>query len=231
MILTTDFHSHILPGIDDGSPTPEESIEMIRMEQADGVNRIILTPHFYPQQMYPAEFIAKRQESLDRLLSVLPVDMDTPQLILGAEVLFSPGMSQWDQLDTLTIGNTKYILIEMPFFKWGESAFLELKLIHNERGLKPILAHIERYLPSCLGSLFLNRISELPVFLQSNCEFITDNRTQRTALKFIKAKKIQFIGTDCHSASWRAPNMAQAREILLKNTDMKTLAFLENELF
>ncbi len=229
MILTVDFHAHILPGIDDGSPTPEESIEMIRLEQAAGVNKIILTPHFYPQQMFPSEFIEKRQEALDRLLSAIPADMNIPQLIPGAEVLFMPGMSQWEQLDSLTIANTKYIMIEMPFSKWNDSAFFELKLIHDKRGLKPIIAHIERYLPVCFTHSFLKRISELPVLLQSNCEFIADQRTRRTALKLVKAKKIQLIGTDCHSAGWRAPNIAEAREILLKNIDIRTLEFLKKQ--
>lgn len=228
MILTTDFHTHILPGIDDGSQSLEESVEMIRKEQADGVDRIILTPHFYPQQMYPDAFIEKRQQAMDQLLGAFPADTDIPQLILGAEILFYPGISQWEQLNALTIGETKYILIEMPFRKWADSDYAELKLIHDERGLTPILAHIERYLPSVFVNKFINRITALPVLLQSNCDFITNKHTQHLALKLIRTKAIHLIGSDCHGSTWRSPTMAQAREILLNNMDKHVISYLSN---
>lgn len=228
MILTTDFHTHILPGIDDGSQSPKDSIRMIEKECADGVNTILLTPHFYPQHMYPTSFLECRQQAMERLSCTLPTDMVTPQFILGAEVLFCPGMSQWEELDMLTLGKSQYILIEMPFNKWSDSAFTELKQIRNERGLTPILAHIERYLPSFGTKRFINRLSALPVLLQSNCEFLTDKHTQRIALTLIKEKKIHLIGSDCHSSTWRAPIIAQAREVLMNNLDKQILAFLKN---
>jgi len=228
MILTTDFHTHILPGVDDGSQSVADSVEMIRKEQADGVKRIILTPHFYPQQMYPASFLEKRQRAMAQLLSALPTDMVIPEFILGAEVLFCPGMSKWDQLDALTIGHTKYILIEMPSYKWSDSTYAELKQIYDDRGLTPILAHIERYLPTVCVSKFIHRITALPVLLQSNCEFITDKHTRRMALKLIKARKIHLIGSDCHSPTWRSPTMARAREILFNNADKQALSFLDD---
>lgn len=227
MILTTDFHTHILPGIDDGSQSVDDSVEMLRKEQADGVNTVVLTPHFYPQQMYPVTFIEKRQQAMEQLLGALSSHTSTLRFIPGAEVLFCPGMSQWDQLDLLTLGGSKYILIEMPFDKWSDSAYVELKQIQSERGLTPILAHIERYLPAFGINRFINRLNALPVLLQSNCEFLTDKRTQRMALKLICEQKIQLIGSDCHSPNWRSPVMAQAREILLNNADKQTLLFLE----
>ena len=227
MILSTDFHTHILPCIDDGSQSVEHSLEMIRKEQSDGISTILLTPHFYPQQMYPESFLEKRQNAMNQLLSAIPTDMDMPQFILGAEVLFCPGMCQWEQLDALTLGKTKYILIEMPFTKWTDSTFAELKQIHSKRGLTPILAHIERYLPSFAVNRFFNRLAALPVLLQSNCEFLTDKRTQRMALKLINEQKIHLIGSDCHSPTWRSPTMAQARDVLLSKANKQALAFLE----
>ena len=227
MILTADFHTHILPGIDDGSQSLEDSIKMIYKEQADAVGTILLTPHFHPQKMYPDAFLVRRQEAMEQLLQALPKDINISQFILGAEVSFCSGMSKWEELDLLTLGKTKYILIEMPFYKWSDSTFSELTQMHNERGLTPILAHIERYLPSISANRFINRLSALPVLLQCNCEFLTDKHTQRLALKLIKARKVHLLGSDCHSPNWRPPNIEQARNVLLHNLDNESLSFLE----
>lgn len=227
-ILTTDFHTHILPKIDDGSNSVEDSLEMLRKEQADGVHTVLLTPHFYPQEMYPETFLENRQLSMEQLQRSFPKDADLPKLIPGAEIYYYTGISQWEQLDMLTLGDSKYVLIEMPFSTWSENIYAELKQIYFERGLTPIIAHVERYLSRFRMNRVLNRLLESPALLQMNCEYLTDKRTQRTALKLISSQKIHLIGSDCHSPQWRSPIMAQAREILLTNVDKQTLSFLAN---
>ena len=201
---------------------------MLRKEQTDGVQTILLTPHFYPQQMYPTSFLENRQRAFEQLLKCISSDNSMPRLIPGAEVLFCPGMYQWEQLDALTLGETEYILIELPFGKWSEGVYTELVKIHDERGLTPVLAHIERYLPGFMINKFMKRLASLPVLLQSNCEFLIDDKTQRLAIKLIKEQKIHLIGSDCHRPNWRSPNMAQAREILLNNLDRNAISFLED---
>lgn len=227
-ILTADFHTHILPEIDDGSKSVEESLEMLYKEQSDGVESIFLTPHFSGQQMYPDTFLTARENALNQLRRVLSNHAKMPELISGAEVQYSPGMSQWEQLDLLSIGDSKYILIEMPFAKWTDSIYSELRYICFQRGLTPIIAHVERYLTRFNAKRVLNCLLSIPVLLQVNCEFLTDKRTQNTALKLLKEQKVHLIGSDCHSATWRSPIMAEAREVLLSNADAQTLAFLEN---
>lgn len=225
-ILTTDFHTHILPGIDDGSQSVDDSIAMLLKEQSDGVDTILLTPHFYPQTMFPDTFLEKRQIAMDQLRSALPQDRKMPHLIPSAEVQYCPGMSQWEQLNSLAIGDSKHILIEMPYTKWSENTYAELKRIRIECDLTPIIAHVERYLTRYNMNRVLNRLLSIPVLLQMNCEYLTDIRTQRTALKLISAHKIHLIGSDCHSSNWRSPTMAQARDVLLANADEQTLLFM-----
>jgi len=227
-ILTTDFHTHILPGIDDGSQSVEDSLAMLHKEQSDGVDTILLTPHFYPQQMYPDFFLEGREFAMKQLCNALPKNQKTPLLILGAEVQYCSGMSQWQQLDLLTIGDSKFILIEMPFTKWTESVYTELSRICFERKLTPIIAHIERYLSRFNTNRILNKLSRIPVLIQMNCEYLTNKHTQQLALKLIAEQKVHLIGSDCHSSAWRTPIMAQAREILLAKADQKTLSFLAN---
>ena len=62
-----DFHTHILPGIDDGSRKTEESLELLRLERKMGVDTVVLTPHFYADENCPARFLERRSRAWDRL--------------------------------------------------------------------------------------------------------------------------------------------------------------------
>jgi len=226
MILTTDFRTHILPGIDDGSLSVTESVKMIEQERDQGITTIILTPHFYGQQMHPDVFLQNRQKALDLLMKGLKDVENPPRLIAGAEVSFCAGMSKWEQLDKLTVGNSKYIIIEMPFIRWSDSMYKELESIRKDRGLIPVIPHIERYLTRTFFSDQLKRLSKIPVFLQANCNLFNRITTRHIALKLLKQQHIHFLGSDCHGSRWRAPNIAQARKIILKKADKKTIVYL-----
>lgn len=226
MILTADFHTHILPGIDDGSRSIEESVQLIRQERTQGVKNILLTPHYHPQQMCPNDFLIKRKQAIDSITDALANDVDIPLLIMGAEVYFCPGMSQWEQLDQLTLGNTKHILIEMPAYKWTACIYDELASIYKKRGITPILAHIERYFTPLHTKKLLQRLNELPILLQINTSFLLDKRTQNTAIRLIQDRKVHLFGSDCHGITWRPPTISQARDVLLNHTDSQTQDFL-----
>ena len=58
-----DFHTHILPGIDDGSSSAEESLAMLQMEKEQGIDTVVVTPHFYPQEDRPERFLKRRKEA------------------------------------------------------------------------------------------------------------------------------------------------------------------------
>ena len=79
-----DFHSHILPAIDDGSKNVEESIVLLDMLKDQGIKTVVATPHFDVQRETPAAFIERRQESYEMLRPHLK--KDPPEIILGAEV-------------------------------------------------------------------------------------------------------------------------------------------------
>ncbi len=213
-MLTTDFHTHILPEIDDGSPNSDESLRMLQQEIEQGIKTILLTPHFSAQDLYPSEFLQQRATAFEKLNCALSDEYNSLQFLLGAEVQFCSGMSQWEQLNQLTIGDTGYMLLEMPDCIWNNEIYRELELIYTERGITPILAHIERYLGRFNQKRILNRLADLPVLLQINCSFITDKHTRRTALKLINEHRVHVIGSDCHSSQWRCPCIAGTRELL-----------------
>lgn len=224
-ILTADFHTHILPGIDDGSPTVGESIKMLQQERAQGIETVFFTPHFTAAKMYPQTFLDKRLQAYNMLLQETG-SMDIPACILGTEVSFYTGMSKWEELDQLQLGNTGYILIEMPVARWQKSTFEELENIYFERDLIPVIAHIERYINPFNTNKLLDILSGLPVLLQSNCSFINDRRTQRKAISLLKNQQIQLIATDCHTSTWRQPCMLDTRNVISTQLGEETVAYL-----
>ena len=91
--MVSDLHSHVLPGIDDGSESVEESIAMLRMEAEQGVACVVATPHFYPRYDDPVSFLEKRARSEQLLRKEMEKHAGLPTLIVGAEVYFFRGMN------------------------------------------------------------------------------------------------------------------------------------------
>lgn len=205
-----DFHSHILPGIDDGSKSVEESIAMLRMEAEQGVRQVIATPHFYPQQDTPAAFLERRNRAAVRLREAMACHSDLPQVSLGAEVYFFHGISESEPLSQLTICEKRCILIEMPPAPWTEEMYRELEAIYTQRGLTPVIAHIDRYIRPWHTHGIVRRLSDMPVLVQANAEFFLDKRTASMAMRMLKADQIHLLGSDCHNTSSRKPDLGPA---------------------
>ncbi|MCD8010975.1 MAG: hypothetical protein LUF34_09435 [Lachnospiraceae bacterium] len=101
-----DFHSHILPGLDDGSSSIEESIEMLRLSARKGVKTMVATPHFYAQKEAPEHFLERRRQSWARLAPRLPEE--APEIYLGAEVYYYTRISNTENLSRLCIGGGRH---------------------------------------------------------------------------------------------------------------------------
>ena len=83
-----DFHSHILPGMDDGSKSVEMSVEMLNREAEQGIRKVIATPHFYPWSEHPEQFLARRDTAAAKLRKAMEMRNHLPEVIMGAEVNF-----------------------------------------------------------------------------------------------------------------------------------------------
>lgn len=140
-----DIHSHILPKMDDGSGSVEESLKLLRTSAEQGITEIAATPHFYASQNSPQKFLERRAACAARLQEALTPDL--PRVYLGAEVCYFDGVSRIDELEALWIQNTSILLLEMPFAKWSRRMVNEVAEIQNRRDTQVLLAHIERYLP------------------------------------------------------------------------------------
>lgn len=211
-MTVTDFHSHILPGIDDGSASLEESIAMLRMEAEQGIGHVIATPHFYPQYDTPEHFLQKRERAEAWLREEMAHHNGLPEVILGAEVYFFHGMSESDLLSRLTIGKKRCILIEMPPAPWTEEMYRELEAIWSRRGIVPMIAHIDRYIRPMRTYGILRRLAETPVLVQANADFFLEKATAGMAMRMLRADQIHLLGSDCHNMSSRQPNLGAAVE-------------------
>ena len=226
--LFTDLHSHILPGIDDGSASVEESLKMLKVAYESGVKHIIATPHFYPHIDTPDRFLEKRSESVKRLSEALEreraLGVEFPRIGVGAEVAFFSGMSRSNALESLCIEGTSLILVEMPFERWSEAVTDELFRIKSNCGLVPIIAH--RYVKyqngGCFDSIFSGEI-----LIQANSSAFENRKTRKMCLEMLKEGEIDFIGSDCHNLSDRSPDMSRALEIIEKQLGAEAVEELE----
>jgi len=217
-----DFHSHILPGIDDGSASIDESISMLRMEAEQGIWHVVATPHFYPQHDSLEEFLERRTESEIRLREEMRKHDNLPKVTVGAEVYFFRGISQSDVLQKLTIGNSMYSLIEMPVTSWSDSMYRELEQIYHDQRITPIVAHVDRYFTRLRTFGIPEKLEELPVLVQANASFFNGNNSSR-AIKMLQKRQIHLLGSDCHNTHSRQPNLGKAVDRIKKYTDAETL--------
>jgi len=210
----TDFHSHILPGVDDGSKSVEESIAMLQMEAAQGITRVVATPHFYPRDDSPEEFLARRAEAEALLRKEMQAYPDLPELSVGAEVYYFNGIGNSEKMAALTIDQNRGILIEMPTPPWTGAMYRDLEELHDKQGLLPIIAHVDRYIGRFRTFGIPERLAELPVLIQANAEFFLKKSTSAFALHMLKKNRIHLLGSDCHNLSSRSPNLGAALELI-----------------
>lgn len=211
-----DFHSHILPGIDDGSVSVEESIAMLHKEAEQGITKVIATPHFYAYKDNLACFLEKRSFAEQLLSKELQKHSGLPEVVVGAEVHYYSGISHSRAISNLVIGDTQYILIEMPSSPWTEEMYRELDRIYSKRGLVPIIAHIDRYISRFRTYGIPKRLAELPVLIQANAEFFINKGTATMAVKMLRDDGIHLLGSDCHNLTTRLPNLGDALSVIMK---------------
>lgn len=226
-MIISDFHSHILPGIDDGSRSVEESLQMLRLEASQGVRHVVATPHFYPRYDDFQKFLDKRARAEEKLREKMAGETGLPEIRIGAEVYFFPGMSDSDAITQLTIEKKKYILIEMPGSVWTASMYRELEGIYFKQGLIPIIAHVDRYVSPFRTHGIPERLQDLPVLVQANAGFFLNRSTAGMAMRMLKRGQIHLLGSDCHNLKERSPRLGEAVEVIRSRFGDRMLARLE----
>lgn len=229
-----DFHTHILPGIDDGSKDLQQSLEMLRAQAGQGIDHVVCTPHFYPSSDNPQRFLARREKAYSQLAAELEKHQGVPALSLGAEVLYFKGISEWDGLKDLKIQGTDCVMIEMPMSEWSERMLDDVAAIKRRQKLTPIIAHVDRYITPLRTYGIPETLADMPVIVQANSSFFLNRFSAPLAFKMLKKGQIQLLGSDCHNMTSRKPDLGQARDIIIKKVGdeaIKKVNELEKNIF
>lgn len=190
------------------------SLKMLRQSWKQGVDGIVLTPHFYADKDSPESFLRRRQVAAHQLYEQVGRLRNCPILLLGAEVHYYRGMGHSDALRSLCIGRSNCVLIEMPFGRWNSYILQDIEEIYTRLGLNVIIAHIDRYLGLEPASMIEDLRSIRRVYFQANADFFLQKNTRRRAVKMLKNREIHFLGSDCHNMTTRAPNLGDAADYI-----------------
>lgn len=216
-----DFHSHILPNIDDGSDSVETSLLMIDAMLNQGVDTVVATPHFYAHKDRIETFLQKRQNAFEALKKSLP--NESLNIVVGAEVAYFSGISKAQEITDLTIDKAEVLLLEMPFQVWNEEIIGEVRRLIYSRKLTVMIAHLDRYLEIKGNKPFIKKLLSLPVVIQLNAGEFLDRKGKRKLLKIIKQQDKVVLGSDCHNMNTRPPILAKARAVLGNECDRSVL--------
>lgn len=210
-----DIHSHILPGVDDGAKSIDETIEMLRIAWHEGITDMIVTPHYQSGRYFTQA--EKIKEKVNYIQSLAKDNHIPVRLYPGTEVYFRSGLEErLDSGQLATMNGSGYMLVEF-------SPIEEFTYIRNAAeeilglGYTPIFAHIERF--RCMRE-DINRVKELKnmgCHIQANAGSITGDcgfGTKRYMNKLLKEHLIDYIGTDAHNTCGRAPHAKKCAELL-----------------
>ena len=206
-MLLTDYHAHILPQIDDGAKNVETSLRMIGLLWEQGIRRVVATPHFYAHcENSVAEYLQKRRNAYERILEVLPKSMeDKPEIYLGAEVAIEQGVSCLKGIEKLCLGNSPYILLELPYAPFAHWMLEEIDTISNLYGLTPVMAHIHRYV-QFYSKKQLSDLLQMDAVFQINNSAFRWFRERNFARRIIKEGYPYLFGSDAHNMTERRPD-------------------------
>lgn len=213
--MAVDFHTHILPGIDDGAADLSMSSKMLDAQVGCGVNKIVATPHFYLSEQKLDDFLSHREEAYNEILPYS--EKLKTKIVLGAEVLYTPSLAELD-LKKLCIGDTRYIVLELPYKALSRSF---IRSFHNFiNGLYPdiipVLAHAERYL-NFTDEDSIYEILNSDILVQINCgSFKMFSPHLKFIYRLIGEGMVHFLGSDCHNLTSRAPNMDIAKKAITR---------------
>ncbi len=201
-----DLHSHVLPNLDDGAKSVEESLAMLRDSFSQGVDLCVATPHCIIHRPGSiSKFLERRQKSYDTLMSAIG-DEALPKIILGAEVYMDHDINTHSDIEKLCIQDTPYMLIEFPM---GERDKRSEEWLYNLtlKGVKPIIAHVERY-PDYKE--IIHEFASIDIRYQINASVFLSFGERRRLKELMKYPYKYCIGTDMHNTTSRKCNVAVA---------------------
>ncbi len=190
-----DVHSHYLPMVDDGSPSAELSVQMLKEAEALGVTGVILTPHYRKQYRAGKAELLPAFKSFSEFCEKEGLNLS---LYLGQEVYYEKGVfDDVANAEYLTLCGGKYLLTELPFDVEIEAYDVALKIINQ--GYVPVFAHVERY--PYLTPSYIAEIKELGSLIQVNAGSVAGAAKKaygKTVTELFKRNLVDLVASDCH---------------------------------
>lgn len=220
-MILCDIHCHILPGVDDGSKTMEETMQVLQEAVSQGIHHMIVTPHFYPgQYTVPGSEIRRLLYSVQRRCLRRRLDI---QLYPGQECYYYSGLTeQLNSGNVLTLADSKYVLVEFEPDCIFSYMIGGLRRLRND-GYIPILAHFERY--SCLyKEENLMRVKQEGTLLQMNFDTLMLRSTlfRRYPWKaMVQQGMVDYLGSDCHGMHFRPLHVRSANDWIDTHVDQE----------
>lgn len=213
-----DLHTHIIPGVDDGSDNMEDSMEMARMSVGSGVSVIVATPHSNIEQYYEnysSPMLFQGMEELNRRIrrENLPL-----KVVPGMEIYATEDVAEKiAQKKLISLNGSRYYLIEFPFDvspRWMSGILEEVKRL---KGVVPVIAHPERYY--CVQARpervwewvmrgFLTQINKGSLFGKFGPEAF------RVCMDLMEYNLVTCVASDAHTPYSRTTFMGEAKEFL-----------------
>lgn len=215
-----DIHTHILPGVDDGSPNMEETVRMLKQAYEQDIRTIIATPHFIAgKNNMPVEQLRIIRDRVQEEAYKLDSEFE---ILLGNELYYSDSViAELQAGRALTLAGSSYVLVE---FNIGVSYDKLIKAIGElyRTGYIPVLAHAERYLCLYHKEYMYSSLVDSGCYIQMNADSLKGgifNSDAAFNLKMVKRQLVHFIGSDCHDADRRKPAIMTAVKALGKKCD------------
>jgi protein-tyrosine phosphatase len=196
--IGTDLHSHLIPGIDDGAQTMDESIALIRRMMDFGFKKLVTTPHIMADYYRnSSDTILKGLEALQEELTAQQINVE---ISAAAEYYFDETFeNKLNKKDILTLGKD-YVLFELSYMNYPQNLFELIDKI-LQKGYTPLLAHPERY-PYLSGSIEnFERLKDAGCYLQLNALSLAGyygKSTQKVAEEMVDHYLVDFLGSDLH---------------------------------
>ena len=218
-----DFHTHILPGIDDGSPNLATSEAMLNCLKNQNVCSAVLTPHFYSDRESMQKFLDRRSLALKKLIPV--ANQLNMRILPACELYFTDYILNYDNLSQLCINNDRYMLVEFPFScDFPDS--MKKKLEHLiSLNVIPVLAHIERYDSLMKNRMLLTKLIAIGCITQINLGSLIHGgfSQKRTLFRYIREGYVHIVGTDWHNMTTRPPEYIEGIRMIGKKVGKKAV--------
>ena len=224
-----DIHCHILPSIDDGPETMEETIGMFRIAEADSITKIVATPHYRHGEEPDA---LKIQEKIASVRDSLPANGISVELLGGADIRLTYELMRGiENKEIPTINNSRYFLLELPDIIPPQIA--ECLFEARIRGYLPVITHPERNYSLLAAPERIKGLRAAGAYFQLTAMSVTGKfgrKIKNLSEELLKKGYADFVATDAHSRERRPPVLSAAYRdsVALLNRKEADRIFFEN---